>query len=116
MLARALGDAAENAFAAGNASLGHRLTDIIGAMAPFDAALDARLRAQIEPWLATAAIEVPGPAAGNDEQWGCMSCVAAIPQGYRARLTGNGLNWPALLENHNRRVELGLVPQDRQCR
>ncbi|MBK7563767.1 MAG: CHAT domain-containing protein [Propionivibrio sp.] len=122
-LAQTLGDAAERAFIAGDFDLGRRLVDLLRAMSPFDAALDARLRAQIEPWLAEAAVEeivVEAPAAaiaasGVDIGGHMVYTVRRGDTlwGIARRLTGDGRNWPQLLSGHNRAVEAGLAAASR---
>lgn len=112
-LAQALGDAAERAFIAGDFELGHRLVDVLGAMSPFDAALDARLRAQIEPWLAAAAVEPViveevVVSAGSDAHMTYTVRRGDTLWGIARRLTGDGSNWPQLLSDHNRAVGRGL--------
>ena len=122
-LAQTLGDAAERAFIAGDFDLGRRLVDILRAMSPFDPALDARLRAQIEPWLAEASVEeivVEAPAAaiaasGVDIGGHMVYTVRRGDTlwGIARRLTGDGRNWPQLLSGHNRAVEAGLAAASR---
>ena len=122
-LAQTLGDAAERAFIAGDFDLGRRLVDLLGAMSPFDAALDARLRTQIEPWLAEAAVEeivVEAPAAAiaaaGIDIGGFMVYTVRRGDtlwGIARRLTGDGRNWPQLLSGHYRAVEVGLAVASR---
>ncbi len=114
-LAQALGDAAEKAFQAGDFALGDRLAEFLDAMKPFDATLDARLRGQLAPWstvagIAAPVIEPPAAAAapGGDERMFYTVRRGDTLWGIARQLTGNGSNWPRLLDDHNRRVERGL--------
>ena len=107
MLARA-GRRSRECVRGGNASLGHHLTDIIGAMAPFDARRSTRLRAPDRTLAGHGRHQFLAPLQATTSN-GAMSLRRGDTLWDIARrLTGNGLNWPALLENHNRRVELGL--------
>ncbi|WP_159691148.1 CHAT domain-containing protein [Cognatazoarcus halotolerans] len=107
VLARALGDAAEAAFKKGDTVLGYRLADLIDALGPIDPALNDHILTQLAPWLES--VLAAAPAAGGMED----PLRYTVRRGdtlwdIARRLTGHGRNWPALVEHHNRRVEIGM--------
>ena len=76
-------------------------------MGPIDPALNDHILTQLAPWLES--VLAAAPAAGGMED----PLRYTVRRGdtlwdIARRLTGHGRNWPALVEHHNRRVEIGM--------